>query len=97
MTQLGTLLRWDDQLQVLASYIHRFTEQHRPTWVKGNVAKYPHFTDDNDWLRNTRFHVRKNGRLDQRYKGCYSKPTWPKGQQISGHKGTSILDHGKEN
>jgi len=80
MTQLGALLDTTDQHAILRSYIHRFTGEHTPSWVRGVYARYPHFANDRDWLRGTTFHVRLDGRLDKRYTNCHSTPTWPHGK-----------------
>lgn len=61
-------------------FIHRFTGDHMPEWPSGNYKKYPHFTDDKEWLENTFFHVTINGTLDKRYNHCESHPTFPLGR-----------------
>lgn len=76
----GSALTNEDRAFVLRAYVHRFTRQHRPAWAHSNPNYKPQFADDNDWLANTEFAVRKNGRLDRRYKGCLSNPTWPDGK-----------------
>ncbi len=79
---LGTELTPKDQRHVLASYVHRYTGDRIPVWAKGLRAdgkpKHPlQFADDQDWLANTWFHVRTDGRLDGRFRRCHSVPTWP--------------------
>jgi hypothetical protein len=78
----GTQLHPDDRKHVLASYVHRFTGTHRPDWTKRpSSAHCPvQFADDNDWLANTQFRVRADGRLDRRANSCVSSPTWPSGK-----------------
>jgi hypothetical protein len=77
----GTELHPDDQKHVLAAYVHRFTGQHRPQWADSQHCNVQ-FRDDADWLANTSFAVRKNGRLDRRSKECYSRPTWPNNPEL---------------
>jgi hypothetical protein len=80
-TVLGTELHPDDQRHVLAAFVHRYTGDHKPQWAgdpRPNGKPCPvQFKDDQDWLANTRFGVRKDGRLDQRARYCTSNPTWP--------------------
>jgi len=82
-SKLGSELCYADQQQVLRSYIHRYTREHIPNWAKGDKhypKGYPlQFNSDQEWLKNTRFAVKKNGRLDRRFKFCESCPTWPDG------------------
>lgn len=75
----GTALHPDDRREVLAAFVNRFTIERTPAWARGTLYK-PQFRDDQDWLANTLFHVRRNGRLDRRFKGCQSTPTWPLGK-----------------
>jgi hypothetical protein len=77
----GTNLTDADRRYVLAAYVHRFTGDHTPTWVKRQKRPCKmQFKDDADWLANTLFFIRKDGRLDRRAKRCESTPTWPNGQ-----------------
>lgn len=82
----GSSLTTDDQKHVLRAYVHRYTGDHTPQWVRKAREEgtfYPiHFWGDLDWLRNTQFKVRKDGRLDMRAKMCYSTPTFPYGREI---------------
>ncbi len=75
----GSDLQSADQKEVLAAYVHRYTKDHKPAWVQTDYYK-PQFANDEDWLNNTIFHVRKNGRLDHRFTSCCSTPTWPDGK-----------------
>jgi len=75
----GTALHEDDKRHVLAAFVHRFTMERRPQWARGTLYM-PQFRDDADWLANTLFHVRRNGRLDHRFRGCQSTPSWPLGK-----------------
>lgn len=90
---LGSELCAEDQAEVLRAYVHRYTGDHKPRWaqpkedvpgiVKWGASEKPYplqFASDAEWLANTRFAVRKNGRLDRRAKHCYSRPTWPRAQ-----------------
>jgi hypothetical protein len=83
----GTELSAVDQRRVLAAYVHRFTGEHRPQWAndpRPDGAAYPvQFKDDADWLANTFFKVRADGRLDERARYCESTPTWPNGKPKS--------------
>lgn len=80
----GSKLDYVDQQHVLAAYVHRFTGQHRPAWAKRPMPsgkRYKvQFKDDADWLANTKFAVRQDGRLDMRVHRCESTPTWPEGK-----------------
>ncbi len=82
---LGTELCATDQRRVLASYINRFTIEHRPAWVArtpnrpDGKAYMPQFASDQDWLAHTEFRIRNDGRLDERANFCHSTPTWPLG------------------
>ena len=76
-----------DQQKALAAYVHRYTKDHRPTWAQHDVWKdgkpYPvQCASDRDWLENTRFLVRSNGRLDHRARFCSSSPTWPDNPEL---------------
>ena len=74
----GTQLCASDQQHVLAAFVHRFTAEHKPAWASEpwkDGQPYPvQFAGDADWLANTRFAVRKNGRLDDRVHHCESSP-----------------------
>ena len=76
----GNALTREDQRHVLAAYVHRYTRNHVPTWApkpRPDGTTYPvHFANDDDWLCNTLFVIRTDGRLDQRYRTCHSRPTW---------------------
>jgi hypothetical protein len=82
----GGRLHPDDRRYVLAAYVHRFTGNHKPAWASKpmpNGGSYPlQFADDADWLRNTHFAVRTDGRLDRRAKHCTSNPTWPNNPEL---------------
>lgn len=82
---LGTSLTLSDQQHVLGGYCHRFTGDHMPKWVGETFKNDIHFKDDADWLAHTRFHVRKNGRLDHRFNSCESNPTWPNNPELRQH------------
>jgi len=79
----GTELSGEDQREVLSSYVHRYTQEHKPAWANdkmpnGDTYK-PQFSDDKDWLANTKFAVCKSGRLSRKVTHCESNPTWPEG------------------
>ena len=83
-TQLGSYLQREDQRAALASYVHRFTVDHKPTWAQSlrpdGRPYQPQFASDANWLVHTEFQVRADGRLDRRAHHCNSSPTWPLGQ-----------------
>jgi len=82
----GTELCATDQRHVLRSYVHRFTADHTPQWARKlgpNGEPSPvQFSSDQDWLENTFFRVRKDGRLDSRARSCESHPTWPNNPEL---------------
>jgi hypothetical protein len=75
MTKTGNELHPEDRAHVLRSYVHRMTEE--------NIRAYPEHArqmreggyrmpirTDAEWLANTEFRVRQDGRLDQRVRSC---------------------------
>lgn len=64
------------QNQAKLMFVHRYTGEHKPNWVKGPETPVQ-FKDDTDWLAHTIFHITKNGEIAQRPKYCESSPTWP--------------------
>ena len=81
----GSRLHPKDKDSVLRSFVHRYTKDHVPAWAFASTWKdgkpYPlQFASDQEWLENTLFAVRTNGRLDRRVKSCASSPTWPNGK-----------------
>ena len=80
----GTELTAQDQKHVLAAYTHRYTRQHKPKWAnkpwKDGKPYSVQFASDREWLENTLFWVRADGKLDRRYNDCQSNPTWPDGK-----------------
>jgi hypothetical protein len=84
---VGSALSTEDQMHVLASYVHRFTRDHKPAWASGiwRGGPYPlQFDSDQDWLAHTYFAVRKDGRLNMRHHICFSHPTWPDNPELRG-------------
>lgn len=81
MMTRGTELSPSIQRHVLASYVHRFTGEHKPRWAAAprpdGTAYQVQFQDDRDWLANTHFQTTKSGTLDRRVTHCQSNPTWP--------------------
>lgn len=78
----GDQLHREDQRLVLASFVNRYTGDHTPDWAKRtrrmNGEPYPvQFLNDQDWLRNSFFRVRLDGRLHGCGRHCHSYPTWP--------------------
>jgi hypothetical protein len=88
---LGTQLAAEDQKTVLAAYVHRYTREHVPRWARQpqpDGTPYPvHFASDAEWLAHTRFHVRADGRLDERFRMCMSSPTWPDNPELQRRAG----------
>lgn len=86
MQVLGSQLGESAKREALARFVHRFTGDHRPAWVRDrrpDGSPYPlHFKDDADWLANTRFHVRLNGKLCEASETCESSPTWPNNPEL---------------
>jgi len=84
MERLGIDLCEEDRNYVLRAYVNRYTRSHVPAWAKRewrDGRPYPvQFASDADWLANTTFVIRQNGRLDRRCKYCESTPTWPDGE-----------------
>ncbi len=84
--QYGSNLHPEDVRHVLSAYVHRYTGEHKPAWALKpwkDGKPYPvQFATDTDWLNNTRFAVRKNGRLDSRVSTCESAPTWPNNPEL---------------
>lgn len=82
----GTDLAPSVQEEAKRRFVHRFTKTHVPKWAAG--TNYPvQFRDDDDWLANTLFYVRKDGQLSNVHKSCRSNPTWPDGMGAWGQKG----------
>lgn len=72
--------------EALRRYVHRFTGEHKPQWAREprpDGSAYPvQFSDDADWLRNTRFPVTAKGDLAARPSYCQSSPTWPNNPEL---------------
>jgi len=62
-------------------FVHRYTGEHTPQWVKQNPAPL-HFKDDADWLNNTYFEITKKGELSRKVNSCESTPTWPNNPEL---------------
>jgi hypothetical protein len=82
MRLLGSQLAPKVKTEAMRRFVHRYTGEHRPTWVKNEKWKdgkdYPvQFADDEDWLAHTYFEVTKTGQLKDSAKWCESYPTWP--------------------
>jgi len=94
---LGTELHPDDQKRVLASYVHRYTGDHKPGWADGTKpdgTEYQvQFADDADWLSHTLFSVRADGRLDHSTHHCESDPTRPMNSPIHGRGPHGAPEH----
>jgi len=87
----GAQLSPATQKRALNMYVHRFTGTHKPSWAREPMpggGTYPvQFRDDQDWLRNTEFAVKKDGSLDMRARHSVSHPTWPFGKSTTPNKG----------
>ncbi len=83
----GTALTAEDKAEVLRAYVHRYTKDHKPGWAKElrkDGTPFPvQFESDSEWLANSLFATRKDGRLNQRTKHCHSNPTWPDNPELS--------------
>jgi hypothetical protein len=82
----GNSLSPENQKKALSMYVHRYTGEHKPNWVKDympNGKEYPvqHETDQ-DWLANTEFAIKKNGDFDGRVRYSRSSSTWPKNPEL---------------
>jgi len=75
-----------DRQHVLATYVHRYTGDHKPNWAKRDRANdkpyLVQFANDQEWLEHSYFTVTKQGRLDKRVKRCESNPTWPDNPEL---------------
>ena len=82
----GTHLKESATVEAFACFIYRYTGDHKPKWMTRNRpdgTPYPlQFVDDDEWLSNTWFHVRKDGELDKRHRDCESHPTWPNNPEL---------------
>lgn len=83
MKQLnGAELSDANKHRALNRYVHRWTRDHKPKWVHDAKATPVQFASDADWLANTRFWVRKDGKLAERPSHCESNPTWPDNPEL---------------
>jgi len=77
----GHLLHPDDQRHVLNAYVHRYTKEHVPQWAEkpmpNGQSHKPHHETDADWLKHTKFAVKKNGRLHAGATHAQSTPSLP--------------------
>ena len=97
----------EDRRHVLAAYVHRYTKEHIPQWARqanhAGRGYRPQHATDLDWLANTLFTVRNDGRLDMRVHHCASTPTWPDGQgsniaaSVDGQTVQLVAEEGTEN
>ena len=82
----GDKLHPEDRRAVLEQYVHRFTGNHVPAWatrLRSDGTAYPlQFANDADWLANTLFAVREDGRLHHGARYCESRPTWPNNPEL---------------
>lgn len=77
----GNRLDYVAQREALSRFVHRFTREHKPEWAakpwKDGLPYPVQFASDADWLANSTFTVRADGRLARNVKHCQSDPTWP--------------------
>ena len=82
----GSELRPEVQKHALARFVHRYTRDHKPVWARKkrkNSSPYPvQFASDQEWLANTLFAVRKDGRLSELSHDATSSPTWPDNPEL---------------
>lgn len=75
-----------DQKIARMLFVHRFTGENKPAWAQRpwkDGLPYPlQFADDADWLANTLFFVKLDGRINQSATSCYSSPTWPNNPEL---------------
>jgi len=72
------------QNEVKRAFVHRYTGEHSPEWIKlpraNGVPYLLQFKDDADWLASTFFWITAKGNLAKRPNSCESTPTWPNGK-----------------
>jgi hypothetical protein len=82
----GNELKTNLQRQVLSTFHHRFTGNHRPSWANDiwkDGMTYPiQFIDDADWLAHTLFAITETGTLARTIDYCISSPTWPNNPEL---------------
>lgn len=68
----------------LCKFVHRYTGDHVPRWVRDseNISTPLQFASDEEWLANSEFWVTKEGYLDERFNHCQSNPTWPNNPEL---------------
>lgn len=78
---LGVTFSRADQALILDRFVNRYTGDHTPAWAQvpdqGGIPWPLQFASDQDWLEHTSFAISMAGKLDQRIKRCWEKPTWP--------------------
>jgi len=81
LPQKGSSLKREVQKDCLRKFVHRYTKDHIPNWVKSGKTPVQ-FESDIDWLEHTFFQTKKDGTLDERYCFCESNPTWPENPEL---------------
>jgi len=72
----GSELPSKTQREILRTFVHRYTGDHTPTWVKkmtlylSGQEEAPKYKDDTEWLDEYFFAVTISGSLDKRVKYC---------------------------
>lgn len=83
--KLGKDLSPEDQKKVKSVFVFRFTGDNVPKWASGSRpdgSKYMvQFKDDREWLEETWFAVNRDGKYNQKYNSCASRPTFPLGER----------------
>lgn len=78
----GSELSEAQRHHALNRFVHRYTRDHRPKWVTDTKVTPVQFASDADWLANTLFFVRKDGKLSELHQRCESRPTWPDNPEL---------------
>lgn len=76
----GNKLTDEARRNALARFVHRYTRDHKPSWVAKETPVQ--FASDADWLAHTLFWVRKDGSIAERPSHCESTPTWPDNPEL---------------
>ena len=77
LTKRGTELHPDDRREVLEAYLYRMTTEAQKRWpeiartMRAGGYRMPERSDA-EWLAATAFCVRKDGRLHQGVRRCYT-------------------------
>lgn len=85
-TVKGNELSPECQQYAKTAFVNRFTGDNKPQWAYEEWKDgQPHplqFANDEEWLANTSFEVRKDGKINRRCYTCISTPTWPNNPEL---------------